>query len=310
MFDLVYILDDAYWIPVTVSAKSALTCLKRPESRIRFWLIADGVSEAHREVLRRELVTKRSEVIFVTPALSAFEGLPAWHGTKLVWTRCVLNELLPDLHAWVCICDGDTLWLKSPEDLFALAARAKPETVVLGSRTQSPDPDYFCMGFALMHFDRMRAFGTKEKCLEHLNARPVPAFLEQDVLNEIWRDYRGLLPRGWGVSPVCGLEQLTPEEIACVHYWGELPWPAKWYRRLRDVNVLWWHLIRDLMRLSVDDVRFRMSGWTYFLMRTANFLFPLFRACGLLSGCKPGVKLPLRPMLREMDERWSAFVRA
>lgn len=305
--DIVYILNDRYWIPTVVSAKSALIRVVRPKTHIRFVLIVDGVTEEHRARMRRELTSNRSEVVFVEPDMTLFDGMPEWHGTRLIWTRCVLNDILPDITEWACVCDGDTLWLRSPEEVFDLTDRARSESIVLGSAISEEKGDYFCVGFMLIHFGRMKDFDTRAKCRRYLQANPNPAWPEQDTLNEVWKDRRELLPVEWGLPPVDGLKKVAANRLACVHFYGALPWPSSWRRRMMDVHVLWWHLAHDLMKLPQDDVRFRMNLSLRAIMRGTNFALPFVPGFlkGRLKKSVQGVTLPLKRMLKEMDGRYA-----
>lgn len=304
--NIIYILNDAYWMPVLVSAKSALICEGSNASRISFVLIVDGVSEEHRQVLEKELATKNSTVIFVEPDMAVFDGLPDYHGSKLVWTRCKLNQILPDLQGWACICDGDTLWLRSPTELFSFVEEYSNNVIVAGSVGREGE-DYFCLGFALVHLDRMREFGAERKCEEYLKTHPIPRWLEQDIFNEIFATRKRILPAEWGVSPVWGLERIPADQIGVIHYFGALPWPSSGLRRMMDVHVLWWHLAHDLMKLPQEDDRFRMNVALRTIMRFTNFALPFvpeFLKGKHLKACAQGVKLPLKQMLKEMDERY------
>jgi len=294
VFHIVYILNDAYWVPVLVSAYSALKHTKC--GKIIFHLIVDGVSAEHRSAMRSKLSGNSAEVVFHEADMSLFVDLPDWHGSKLVWTRCALCEILPDVYGWVCICDGDTLWFKGAEELMQEIERMSPSTIIAASHRNIEDwfgeiprlkkvgvalnaEDTFCLGFAVIHLDRMRAFNSGEKVQEYLEKYGVTRLLEQDVFNWIYRNNKAILSYGWGAFSARGnLKKLSSGDIGLVHYVCDLPWIQTWRNGLSPVKKAWWKVAEELGVLSCDS-RYKKRRLTFMLMMLISRIYrilPLF----------------------------------
>lgn len=323
MNEIVYFLDDRYWLPVLVSAKSAMLHYDgNCSEKLRFTLVCCTVQESHKEYIVKELKSARTEIRFVEFEQDLFKDYPAWHGSKMVWARCRLDLLLADTDDWVCICDGDTLWLKDPAELYAFARRQPAAIVVCGSSDYVSDADrcnegllkccidvpasqYFCMGFALIHLGRMRTFKVYERSVDFLNKFGVPDWYEQDIFNYIFRGNKVLLPLGWGASAIRGVSKCPLDEIGCIHYYGSTPWPASFFRRMTDVHVPWWHLCYHLMKIKVEERRFSMSRFKWLVMRLQNYLYAHFK---LVRELRPNsvssARIDLGCLVEKFDRLW------
>ena len=313
---IVYILDDRYWYPVLVSAKSALMCLgDEVDTILEFILLVEGVTQCHQKQIESELTSRKSFVRFVQLDLTSFKNLPEYHGTKIIWARCKLNSLLPDVHDWACICDGDTLWLRSPSELFALAQGLDESVVVYGSNSNSsetsymkhllergiqvPARAYFCIGFVLLNLEKMRKVNG-EKMAEEYIAKYGPTDLpEQDIFNVIFLDRSRILPSGWGVSPGC-LSKVPIMEIGLIHYIGSLPWPSSYRSRMSDAEALWWRFTRKYVGVIPEDSQFRINLLKYLIMRAWNLLVRVLPN-GLIGGRCRDVRLPIHELLCHFD---------
>ena len=137
-----------------------------------------------------------------------------------------------------CVCDGDTLWLGSPKELFAFVEALPSSVVVAGSRDGAPGESGYCLGFAMLHMDRMRQLKTEKLVAGYIAEHGIPAWLEQDIFNAIFKNNQALLPVGWGASPIAGIRIAGMEQVKVVHYYGATPWPSSYCRRMMDIHEL------------------------------------------------------------------------
>lgn len=293
-FHIVYILNDAYWVPVLVSAFSVLK--NTHHANLIFHFCVDGVTEEHQQLIASRLNSERSMSIFHNIDMHIFKDLPAWHGTKLVWARCLLYELLPDVHGWVCICDGDTLWYKGVEDLISELELLPSSVIIAGSHNNDINArgpivrlnevginllaeDTFCLGFAVVHIDRMRAFNTYQKCISYLDRYGITKYLEQDIFNWIFRNNKYILSYGWGAYSSNGnLRWMKKDALCVVHYVCDLPWIQSWRNGLTPVKRDWWHMAEQCGAIKYDP-RYSKNRITFIIMQLISFSHGMLPAC-------------------------------
>lgn len=317
-YHIVYVFDDNYWMPTLVSAMSALMRLD-DSGQIVFDMIVANVLVEHRRLICSFLETNKSRVCFVEFDAALFQELPAYHGTKMSWARCFLPTLLPDAKGWVCICDGDTLWFKGPQEIFREAGSLPTEIVIYGSFDNPDTRDYsdpwfverglylpqnmsFCMGFLLADLDKLRETDVQGKTLDFVRKYGAPHLLEQDILNYLYLTRKALMPKPWGAFPKSNLYMVDPTELGLVHFAAELPWKCRLGDGLSDIEMLWWFLAEDLMGVVHQAPKF----WTNMVKRLLVYLFTKCvriipsRLRGPLRRVPTGVSLPYLRMRCEM----------
>ena len=238
MIDIVYIGSGDYSNAIRVSAESAIRRAKRPD-QIRVHVVTDD----------RSFPDIGYDVRYWDG--SSGEG---WHGTKLVWSRIDFPSLFPDCD-WIVSCDGDTLWLAPPENLWEL----RDDGLLLqGSRDCTADAAHpvkyyswwndnglamredrsYCCGLMLMNLGKMREMGFSEKCKGLVCRYPNPPQCEQTVMCYLAQDESAPLPPEWGVFSFWHTTVANPK---LVHYVVDLPWKRdKLNRLVSDVVLLWW----------------------------------------------------------------------
>lgn len=248
MIDIVYIGDGDYAAAIRVSAESALRHAANKDD-IRIHVVTDDPSFP--------------DIGYDVRHWNRAAGEP-WHGTKLVWSRIDFGEIFPDCD-WVVSCDGDTLWMADPAELWEL----RDEGLLLqASRdVKAADGDVFehyswwsqnnlsmsieksyCCGLMLMNLKRMRQEGFTEKCIQFCRRYPAPPMREQTVMCYVAREASAPLPPEWGIFSFWHTSVARPK---LVHYVQDLPWNRdKVNRLMSDIVLEWW---KECDRLGMTD---------------------------------------------------------
>ena len=238
MIDIVYIGDSKYASAIAVSASSALRHAANP-SEIRIHVVTDD---------------KDFPDIGYDVRYWKGSGREGWHGTELVWSRMDFAELFSDCD-WVVSCDGDTLWMADPADLWNLRDN---ENVLMASpdvpsadgtpfehfgwwhqnKLTMPLEKCYCCGLMLLNLKKMREENFAWKCQDFINQFSNPPMREQTVMCYAARDCSSPLPREWGVFSFWHTSIESPK---LVHYVQDLPWKRdKLNRLMSDIVLLWW----------------------------------------------------------------------
>ena len=283
MIDIVYIGDSTYAEAIRVSAASAMRHASRPEE------------------VRIHVVTNDPEFPDIGLDVRHWVGCgrKGWHGTELVWARIEFASLFPECD-WVISCDGDTLWLADPAELWGhrddekllLASRdaTAPDGSPLGefswwrknSLEMSPERCY-CCGLMLMNLSAMRLARFQEQCICFLAEHPDPPMREQTAMCYVARDASAPLPPEWGVF---SFWHTTVTDPKLVHYVMDLPWRRdKANRLVSDIVLLWW---RERERIAASSpwagYRGCRNRLDYFWRR---MLFLAMKpSAGLIDACK------------------------
>ena len=286
MIHLVYGTDDNYVFPTAVSAASAAFYLREGE-QLTLHLFDLGVSEAHYDKYR-ELVRKADRYHQVTferhrlkPEL--FEGFGPWRGSLVTYSRMMMAEILPDVD-WAIYFDGDTLWLGSPGDLWALRDETKLILASIDPPTPMGTPNeefdwyrerglnidntgYLCMGLMLANLKAMREERVAQKCAEFMKRYPAPRVVDQTVLNYVCQGRTAPLPKQWGVFSAWHRD-VDLSKPSSVHYVTDVPWRRDKLNRLFSDVVLFWF---DFCKTVLGRNELKKFSWWSRLWRRAVF---------------------------------------
>ena len=262
MIHLCYFCDRNYWFQVLVSAASAASHLAQDDA-MTVHLVYDGLDDA---CLAQMADTLRG--IHPHVHLNPFPKTPSdylqfreYHCSRMVYLRLETAQIFPSLD-WMLMVDGDTLWMKSPAELWALRDEAY---AIIGSRDQPNCPhlriqrwfkprglsldyeNYFCAGLFLFHLKRFREAHLDIQARKFLDKYGNPPNQEQDILNFVCTNH-ALLPPQWGTFARRGnLKKLHWDELGCVHFVWDLPWKPRRRRFVSDLVDLWWKTARRLI---------------------------------------------------------------
>lgn len=288
---LVYCSGPDYLGPTLVSAASAAVWASAEHPQV-VHVVTDRVPDEGFEVFARRLtaVSLHVEVVRHVWDTHAFDSCPAWHGSRIIYARLMLEELLPDVD-WAISLDGDTLWLGDPWELM----RLRDETLWVQLSIDPPTPDgsanpqfgwyrergmqmrqeaYFCMGFGLFNLAALRAVKFSSSCQTFLNTYNAPPYCDQMVMCYLAQGHSAALPPQWGVYSVlhCGTDLTQP---GLIHYVQDGPWRRDKLNRLfSDVVLLWFAFVKTV--LGEDRYR-RDFSWFTRLWRRG--LFRILKAC-------------------------------
>lgn len=324
---LVYCSDTNYLEPTLVSAASAAVWASEEHPQV-VHVVTDRVPDERFEAFERRLknVSLHVEVVRHVWETHAFDSCPEWHGSRIIYARLTLEELLPDEN-WAISLDGDTLWLGDPWELLKL----RDDSLWFQSSIDPPAPDgapnpqfgwyrerglemreeaYFCVGLMILNLKALRACSFGKQCCDFLKRYPDPAYPEQMVMCYLAQGHSAALPPQWGVYSVlhCGTDLTQP---GLIHYVQDGPWRRDKLNRLfSDVVLLWFAFVKTV--LGADRHR-RDFSWFTRLWRRG--FFRLLKACPWLL-FHPILKRKFRntagipeDMFKTVVDRWAALRR-
>lgn len=299
---LVYSTDAGYLEPVFVSAASAIYFHRSPgRLYVHFYLeeVDDAAYAAFAAKFRRFEEIRDFELVRHTWDPLEFDRFPKWNNSSLIYVRMVLPERLPTAD-WAIACDGDTLWLSDPSEVWALR-----DDSLYFHISEDPPPrcgdgvnhslewfhryglhlsqeQYGCAGFLLLNLKKMREEGFSQKCIEFLDRYPDPPLCEQMVICYVGRDKLRLLPKKWGVF-AGGHDRVDLAEGGLIHYVQYLPIRLnKINRLLTDVVMIWhefcWRVLKeDHLRTHVGWFNRLWRRWLYVGLKTFPWVTRLHR---------------------------------
>lgn len=290
---LVYSSDANYLEPVFVSAASAIYFHTAPGTLfVHFYLenvTRERFSEFEKQFAR--FVGKRDfELVYHVWDPKEFDRFPKWNNSSLIYVRMVLPERLPEAD-WAIACDGDTLWLSDPAEVWALRddslyfhiSEDPPPRCGDGVNhslewfhqygLHLPPEQYGCAGFLLLNLHKMRAEKFAQKCIDFLDRYPDPPLCEQMVICYVGRDKLRLLPKKWGVF-AGGHDRVDLADGGLIHYVQYLPTRlTKVNRLLTDVVMIWhefcWRVLKeDHLKPHVNCWNRLWRRWFYVILKT------------------------------------------
>ncbi len=321
---LVYCSDANYLEPTLVSAASAAVWASAEHPQV-VHVITERVSEDTFALFQARLqaVSKYVTVVQHKWEINAFDACPAWHGSRIIYARLTLEQLLPD-EDWAISLDGDTLWLGDPWECLKL----RNENLWFQASMDPADPNglpnpqfdwyrahglemneasYLCVGLTLLNLKALREQWFGEHCCDFLKCYPNPKFPEQMVMCYLAQGHTAALPQQWGLFSVlhCGVDLTKP---CLIHYVQDGPWRRDKLNRLfSDIVMLWFDFVRIVLG---EDCYHRDFGWWTRLWR--RWLFKFLKACPWLVKSS-FLKLKFRNIegmptreYKALVERWEA----
>ena len=230
--------------------------------------------------------------------MAIFKDLPAWHGSKALWTRILVPDILPDVDRCV-FSDCDMLFVANPEEM--LESLNDSNVYLAGHQSGFPRDESFpgavwcrknnlpfnpavesCAGLLSMNLAALRVGHFVEKCLDFAAHHLDVPLADETTLNCVCFEHRALLPEGWGLYPwechsLAGC-------IKSIHYVGGLPWKDKYDSYLpvislklsKKENALWHDFETKILGVSpsiaaVPSLRLRvLASAMVFCERMAN----------------------------------------
>lgn len=264
VLDIALLCNEKY-VPGALQVLASVSTRAQPETRLRFDVFTEDVSESSVDQMRRLLARLHpaSELRHQACDGALLEGLPPWAGSRVAALRCLYARLLPDVD-WCLHLDCDILCLAGVEELFSqrdenysiCAVQEEDERVnaserdwisrhvrVDGRRLQIDASRYFNSGSMLMNLRKMREDGATERLLAFFREHPDVPSPDQDALNVVLGGQVKLLPRRFNQSQLT-LTDVKLDERPVIHYVTGLPWSS----RLMGVanNRFWlWHRFAD-----------------------------------------------------------------
>lgn len=284
---LVYCTDAGYLMPTLVSAASAAVRAKRAALVVH--VIETGVSDEAWREFADKLKSLNSAVEVVRHAWTdtRFDGCPAWHGSRIIYARLVVQDLIPEAD-WAISVDGDTLWLGDPAEMLAI----KDPTKLYQVSVDPPDPNgrenpvfawyrerdlkmdsaqYYCVGAQLMNLKKLREEKFTEQALAFLKRYPDPKFPEQMVMCYLAQGKMAPLPKEWGCYSFYHHE-IDIAKPCLIHFVQDAPWKRKKVVNLvSDISLVWHRFARERKLATVPW--FGCSGPFDYAWRRGLFLF-------------------------------------
>ena len=263
---IVYCTDAGYLMPTLVSAASAIAHAK--EHPITIHLIETGISEAQWLEFESKLKALRAdtEVVRHTWRDSRFDMCPAWHGSRIIYARLLVQDLLRD-EDWAVSVDGDTLWLGDPWEMLKL----RDESRVYQISRDPPDPNgkpnpvfewykdrglkmdpkqYYCVGAMLMNLKKLREENFTEQALAFLQRYPDPKYPEQMVMCYLAQGKMAPLPKEWGCYSFYHNE-IDISKPCLIHYVQDAPWKrVKIVNLMSDICLKWHKFTKDTLGMD------------------------------------------------------------
>lgn len=230
MINVVYACNDAYVRQTIVSMISVL----KHNQEVKFYLIQDGVSEAHQVEIRNRIMLYQTElhivnIVEVLPKalyLSEKDRHP-----RTIYAKLFLNHIV--MEDRVLYLDSDVLVEGSLKPLFArnmereLAAGVlMPYSVKLKKRVNAPlGQPYICDGVVLVNMELWREEHKADECMAYIDSNAgKPPMLSEGVLNHVCEGRMGVLEPKYNLMPsmiMYSLKQLQQLFSADYYYQDE-----------------------------------------------------------------------------------------
>lgn len=247
--------DEGYICGLIVTAASmAINASK--DVAIRFHILDCGITDmGYNEIVER-VKPWHPNLLFERHIIdnSCLGKVPSWHGTKALYARLLLPEILSNTH-YVVYCDVDFLWLGNVAELWAMKSDdfaawcvrdQSKETIETEARWHESHGltfdanNYFCSGLCFMNLKRFRDCNYGRLAFEFICKYPDVLYPDQAALNYLLHNDVCFVDKKW--------QQLTAllDEDArirpCVyHFAGDTPWKRRFIVNMLTDAVLLWH---------------------------------------------------------------------
>jgi lipopolysaccharide biosynthesis glycosyltransferase len=244
--------DDAYAMPLTVAAHSALYHLDRnvsPEVHI----VDGGISKENRDRIKACLSAAHPQAVIAwrNPGFEQFSEVNVRHYSKASMSRLLMPSLFPATVERVLYLDSDivveddvsVLWsIPLGQQAVWAVQDAGDDDFDKGLRKKFPDLDaapgarYFNSGVLLVNLPHWRAQNITERVIQFLKAHSDRlSYPDQDALNAVICGDWGRLPPRWNkqIIRIGCPESAALDDSGILHYSTYKPWEAAYTWKAR-----------------------------------------------------------------------------
>lgn len=198
------------YLPGLLVTLSSIARSSSDKKRLRFHIISDNLSDEDKKTVfnvASRFGASRPEITEADYSQVAIHFSDE-HYPYIVFLRLFYCEMFD--FDWVLHADVDTLWLRDVCELWSLRDNSKSvlwcrdiPAIARGVKAYSkwnPDFDeerYCCAGVMLMNLRKMRETDFPHKSISFVKKWGTPLFVDQDIINFICRDDKGILPQHW-----------------------------------------------------------------------------------------------------------------
>lgn len=216
-YNVVFASNDGGCLFLATALRSVIETAGEPE-RLRFWVLSDGISEAHAAQIRAQgagVPGVEISLVDIRPQLDPHRELLASFGGRwplVTWARLFIAEALPQLTGKALYLDTDTLVCEDVALLMEADLQGQTVGVVLENFRDAAHEEtqfkpakipqtvrrYFNAGMLLFDLDAYRKGDCLERLLTYLrDERPTLLFLDQDASNAVLGDRSRALHARW-----------------------------------------------------------------------------------------------------------------
>lgn len=231
------------------------------EENIAIHIIARGLPDTDKEVLRGITEKYHNEIFFYEPDMKLLEGFDIRKFSKRIsiatYYRCILSQILPDTIHKIIYLDCDIVVLGSIRPLWDIPLEGFGVAAVEDMGCKEPERyeilkypmeySYFNAGVLLINLDYWRENNIAQACIDYYHQYPERIlYNDQDLLNSVLYKNKVLIDMKWNVqdafyrtnSPVIRSHDNTRIEAllhpVILHYTNRKPWNYDSQHPLRD----------------------------------------------------------------------------
>lgn len=225
--NLLYCLDKGYNIQTYISICSFLS---NYDNDINIHIIHNEPAsfDYFKNMLTKEFKNLKSISIYKFKNTFKLPNASNSHLTEATYYRLLIEDYLPNNLEIILYLDGDVLGLKNlTKDLNIEVDDFKKSKMIISAKNvnynNSMGRDYFNAGVMLIDFRKWKLFNVKSKFLKIIKNKDNFKFWDQDILNEIFPEFKYL-------NPILNEESSNspPDNTLLFHYSGKnKPWSIK-----------------------------------------------------------------------------------
>ena len=262
--------DDNYFRGLITTVYSLLQH-SRESSNIVVHVIDGGITQEHKELLKRAIEPFCATIEFTEINQNIFENLASWQGSgKMAYARLLAPDLFPYLKH-VIYCDIDIIWRIDIADLWEQRSDKFSLQYVRDYNRpywHNHDEDrwleehgltlnrdkYFCSGLLMLNLEKFREAKIHHSILNIFRATNGSApYADQTTLNIFFskRTDTRELDRKWQTMTTDKAELDNGINLV-LHYAGDCPWKplAQTNHILSDLHILWHHTYASIVGIS------------------------------------------------------------
>lgn len=213
MIHIAFNIDSNYMQHCAVTLVSIFENNK--DESIAIHIIARGLSDANKQILR-EITTKyHNEIFFYEPDMKLLEGFNIRKFSKRIsiatYYRCILSRLLPESIDKLIYLDCDIVILGSIRPLWDISLDGVGVAAVEDMGCREPERyevlqypmkySYFNAGVLLINMDFWRKHDIAQACIDYFHQYPERIlYNDQDLLNSVLYKDKKLIDIKWNVQ--------------------------------------------------------------------------------------------------------------